>query len=94
MNIPARVRIKRNVGYEVLYADLIKNDPDCVGYCDPETRQIILKNGLSQTQLIKAFIHEVIHAICFERIPFRVPHKIVYLLEEGTYQVLKLNGFI
>ncbi len=93
MKIPSRIRITGRVSYEVLYSDVIKNDPHCMGMCDPNTRQIIIKNGMSEAKQIKTLVHELLHSIEFEsKTP--IPHKVTYALEAGIYKVLKLNKII
>lgn len=93
VKIPPSIRIKARVTYEVVYSDLIKDDPNCVGYCDPDTHQIILRNGLSETELAKCFIHEVLHALEFEY-GLPLPHRLVYKLEAAIFKFLVLNDLI
>lgn len=93
MKIPSKIRIKARISYEVLFSDLIKDDQKCLGIADPNTRQIIIKNGLSETETTKAFIHECLHAIEYEYTE-GVPHKFIEAYEEGVFKVLKLNGYI
>jgi len=93
MRVPHKIRITSKISYEILYADVIKDDPTCHGHCCPEKKQIILKNGLSDSNIAKALIHEIIHCAEFEtKTP--IPHKITYALEEGFYKMLKLNKWI
>lgn len=93
LKIPARVRIKARVFYSIVWQETIEGKPDCLGLCDPQARTITIKLGQSDTETIKTFIHELIHAIeCEWDQP--IPHKITYTLEEGIFGVLKLNGWI
>jgi hypothetical protein len=90
MKIPNYVRIKARVKYEILWADVIKEDPDCMGICDPQKRQIIIKNGLSESEELKTFIHEVSHAVCIEY-DIDIPHRSIYLLEDAVIKLCRLN---
>lgn len=93
MNIPSRIRIKKKIWYEIVYADVVKNDPECDGYCDGNSRQIILKIDQDNENMIKTLIHEIFHAIQFEyRIP--IPHSLISKLENAVYSFLTLNGWI
>lgn len=93
MKIPHRIRIKRNVFYEIVFAEVVKNDYSCMGYCDGDNKQIILKIEQSKESMIKTLIHELIHAIEFTyKTP--IPHKITEMLENGIYAFLKLNKWI
>ena len=44
-------------------------------------------------EIVKTFIHELLHAIEAEW-EEPIPHRIVYMLEEGIFKVLKLNKWI
>ena len=48
---------------------------------------------MSDTEIVKTFIHELLHAIEAEW-EEPIPHRIVYMLEEGIFKVLKLNKWI
>jgi hypothetical protein len=91
--IPSKIRIKSKETYEVVWTDLIGENEKTLAECRYDHKQIVIKNGQSETENWKCFIHECLHAMEFEyRIP--VPHKIVYLLEEAIFKLLKLNGFL
>lgn len=91
--IPTTIRITSKVKYHVVWADIIGENEDTLAECRYEEKQIIIKTGQSETENWKCFIHEVFHALEFEyRIP--IPHKIVYLLEEAVFKLIKLNGLI
>jgi hypothetical protein len=93
MKIPARIRIKRGVHYEIVWQSEIASDPDCAGLCDPNTRTIYLLIGMSETETIKTLIHEVTHALEAEW-GEKIPHRLVYVLEEAVYKLLKLNKWL
>lgn len=91
--LPNQIRIKSKISYEIVYQDEIKNDPDCVGLCDPNNRHIYIKNGLSKTELRKTLLHELCHAWCFEY-HINIPHESIYKLEEAILKTLTLNKWI
>jgi len=93
VKIPSEVRIKRGVYYAIKWQAVIDNDPECCGLCDPGEQTITLKLGMSDTEIAKTFIHEMLHAIEAEW-EEPIPHRIVYTLEEGIFKVLKLNRWI
>lgn len=63
--IPARIRVKANVTYDVLWTDSFK-DPTQMGECDDVKKQIIIKKGLGKRQTYYTFLHELIHVIDME----------------------------
>lgn len=63
--IPHRVRIKNKIWYEVLYISDFK-DQKTLGETRFETKQIVIKTGLSPKMTVSTFFHEVLHAISFE----------------------------
>lgn len=89
--IPNSVRITADVAYEVLFSDEISSGPDIMGEMRPVEKQIIIKNGQSQTELVKTFIHEVIHALSDEN-DIRMTESQVRKMETAVYRFLRLNG--
>ena len=93
IKIPSKIKIRGRTYYQVVFQEIIRDDPACMGLAEPSERMIYLKIGMSQTDQVKTLIHEVIHAIEFEwNQP--IPHKITETLEEGIFKVLKLNRFL
>jgi len=93
MKLPHRFKIKNRVSYEVLFSDLVKNDPDCLGHTCDDPKQIIFKSGQSKTSLEKTVIHEVMHAINWEN-EIELTHGQIYKLEEALHKFLKLNKLL
>jgi hypothetical protein len=91
--LPARLRIKAKTSYEIVTQDVIKDDLTCMGLCDDKTKHIYIKNGLSQTDLMKTLIHETIHCWEFEY-KIKLSHENVYKLEEAIFKFLTLNKLI
>ena len=90
--IPPRIRITRRTTYEVVYTDEFK-DKNQMGECNPESKQITLKNGMSNTNIITTFIHEVIHSLSLEN-DFPLTEKQVESLERSIYRMLRLNKWL
>lgn len=91
-NIPSSVRITPEIAYEIVYVDEFK-DGNTLGEMRPQTRQIAILNGQSNTELTKTFIHEVLHAISDEN-EINLTEKQVLKLENALYRVLRLNEII
>lgn len=91
--LPSRVRLKSKVSYEIVYQDLIKDDPNCLGLCDPNNRHIYIKNGLSKNLEIQCFIHEWLHSAENE-FKIKLSHESIYKLEEAIFKFLTLNKYI
>ena len=90
MKLPHKIRIKSKVAYEVVWAERIGDDETTLGECRYDTKQIVLKTGMSDTEVMKTLIHEVFHAMAFEY-DIQIPHKAIYHLEHSVYKVIKLN---
>lgn len=91
-DIPHFIRIKPKITYEIAYVDSFKN-PDVLGEMRPDTRQIVLKNGLSNTELTKVYLHELIHLIADEN-EVGMTETQVLKFEHGLYRFLRLNGYL
>lgn len=92
MKIPARVRIKHNCVYEVV---TIKSfaDGETMGECRYDDKQIVILEGMTDTQTAKTFLHEVLHAIQYEY-QAGITESQVRKLEDGIWRVLRLNKWI
>lgn len=54
---------------------------EIVGICDPSEKEILIIQGLGPFERLKAFIHEILHAIEFEH-DIDIPHQLIYKLEQ------------
>jgi hypothetical protein len=91
--IPARVRITRDVTYEILFIDSF-TDPKQVGECRFHEKQIVIKKGESPTETYKTYLHEKFHAYSFEFPELNLTEKQVKLLEEAEYKYQKFNKIL
>ena len=89
--IPPYIKIKNKVVYEVVWLDGFK-DSEVLGECRFDSKQIALKTGISERETYKTFIHEVLHAVEFER-GVKLPHKAVYQLEDALFYILFHNDW-
>jgi hypothetical protein len=63
---------------------------ETLGLCDPESRVIYVKKGLSKAMLFRTVTHELIHALEFEyELPIK--HSLVYQLERALVDMLLMN---
>lgn len=77
--------------YKVKFVDKIpQGGRKCVGLCDPGTRTIYIKNGLTKSQTFRTFTHEAIHALEAEW-EIDMPHKMVYQFEKAIVDFLLMN---
>ena len=92
MKIPPRVRIKRGVVYEVVFIDQFK-DPDQLGECRFNEKQIVLLSKQSDKSMRESFWHECVHAIENEW-GICLKHKDIYVLEKALERLFSLNRFV
>jgi hypothetical protein len=91
--IPSKVRITRNVSYEVVFIDSFP-DSKQVGECRHDKKQIVIKNGESPTETFKTYLHELLHAISLECEGMNLTEKQVGLMEHEVFRVVKLNNVL
>lgn len=91
-DIPQSIRVTPKVTYEIVYVDSFKN-PDVLGEMRPDIKQIAIKNGQSNTELIKTYIHELTHMISDEN-GIGLTERQVTKLEHALYRFLRLNGYL
>jgi hypothetical protein len=91
VKIPSRIKIKNKVVYELVWVDEFA-DPDTLGECRPWASQIAIKNGQSDKQEMKTFLHEMLHALCEER-GIKVSHRAIYQLEDALFYILFHNDW-
>lgn len=89
--IPPHIKIKNKVVYEVVWVDQFK-DPEVLGECRFDSKQIALKIGVSERETYKTLIHEVLHAVEFER-GVKLQHKAIYQLEDALFYILFHNDW-
>jgi hypothetical protein len=92
--IPAKVRVKKDVSYEIVFIESFDNDENCLGMCRHESKQILIKLGQSPTETFKTFIHELLHAISFEYPKLNLTENQVLILEDAIFRLLRLNKVI
>lgn len=88
---PSRIKIKNKVVYERVSVDSFA-DPDTLGECRFDQRQIAIKDGQSERQEMKTFIHELLHAVCEER-GIKISHRAIYQLEDALFYLLFHNDW-
>jgi hypothetical protein len=93
-NIPSKVRITSKVSYEVVFIDSFP-DENQLGECRYYEKQIVLKNGLSDSETWSVFIHEIIHGISFEYgEKTALTETQVLWLEKGLKNFIRLNKLV
>lgn len=92
--IPSKVRITSKVSYEVVFIDSFQ-DPNQLGECRYYEKQIVIKNGLSDSECWGTFIHEVAHSMSFEygdKTPLTETQ--VLWLEKALKNFIRLNKLV
>jgi hypothetical protein len=91
-SIPSRVRIKKNVSYEIVFIDEFVGGKT-LGECRYDTKQIIINKNQSKTEILRTTLHEIVHAIAMEN-NIKLTETHVLGLEDGLFRFLKLNNFL
>lgn len=76
--------------YSVRFVKVIRKEKTCLGICDPERREIMIKIGQTKEETFKTFLHELLHAIEFEY-ELKIKHKLVHALEDPIFKLLVEN---
>jgi len=90
---PSTIRITSRITYNVVYSDIINDDPSFEGLCDADTHTIFIRSNLTPRQKFSTFLHEVIHAISYHNPGPTITEKQTLKLEAGIDKVLRLNGY-
>lgn len=92
-NIPNKIRITKDVSYEVVWLDHFPDTDYQYGECRFDSKQIVINKNQSNTEKLSTTLHELLHAVAMENdIP--LTEKQVMALERSLFRVLKLNGWI
>lgn len=94
MKLPSHIRIKAKVRYQLVWVDRF-DDSDTLALCIYDDKQIQFHLSLKEKphELAKALIHEVLHAVAWEY-GLKIPHSLIYALDQVLFRILKLNGWI
>lgn len=87
--IPTKVRITKQVTYEILFAQSL-DEKTTVGECRFTEKQIVLKLGEPHEEMLSTLIHEILHAMSYEY-GVDLPHKAIYQMEGPLLELMKLN---
>lgn len=90
--IPSRVQITKDIFFDVLWTDEFA-DKKQMGSMDPNTKQIVIKKGMSNKDTAYTFFHELIHAIS-DIYEIGLTETQVEKLEKVLYYILKPNNMI
>lgn len=92
--IPSKVRITSKVSYEIVFIDAFPLEKQ-VGECRYEAKQIVLKNGQSDTETWSTFLHETLHAMSFEYgMKAQLTETQTLWLEKAIKNFLRLNKLV
>lgn len=75
--------------WRLVFVDRIEGK-DTLGMCDPSSRIIYIKNGLSSEEMFKTWLHECLHLLEAEH-DIKISHRSIYQLEEAIFSFLKEN---
>jgi len=88
-DIPDTISINGSL-WEIFFVRGILGADDIAGQCDGDEQQILIDSGLSKSEKAKTLIHEILHAFEYEY-NIKIPHKLIYQLEEPIYRLLMDN---
>lgn len=93
---PTEIEIRDGIFYKILFKSARKMDTETHtvwGFCDPNRREIWIRQGQKPAQRAVTFWHELQHAIEFEW-EIDLPHKTIYDLEAPLAHIFKRNAWI
>jgi hypothetical protein len=76
--------------YSVKFVGIIRGDKSVLGICDPSSKEILIKKGISAPDKFATLIHEILHAIEAEY-EINIPHSLVYKLDHALIDLLLQN---
>ena len=81
------------IGDEIYHVRFVRRfkDPHTLGECDPSEKEIRIKQGMSQKETFKTFLHELMHAIFEFEGGVTIPHALIGRLEEPLYNFIISN---
>lgn len=82
-----------HIGSEIYRVRFVRQfkEPDTIGECDPEAKEIRIKCGLGPEETLKTLIHEVCHALLEFEHEVEIKHKLIYAIEKPVYQFIRDN---
>ena len=86
--MPYRIRFEPRKAYGVSLVSGFDDELD--GTCNPNTREIKIRLGMSDKATLSALLHEIIHLVNFER-ALDITEEQTLGLEQGLLKVLELN---
>jgi len=90
--IPSHVRVSPKETFEVVFTDSF-TDPRTVGEMRLDTKQIVIKNGQSESEIFKTYIHELLHLLS-DTNDAKLTERQVGIMEKAIWRFLRLNNFI
>ena len=86
--MPYRIRFEPRKAYGVSMVSGFDDELD--GTCNPNTKEIKIRLGMTDRATLSALIHEIIHLVNFER-DLNITEEQTLGLEHGLLKVLELN---
>ena len=90
--IPSSVRITPDITYEVAWVDSFKNE-NTLGETRLDTKQILIKKGLSPLETVSTYLHEILHAVSEETSANLTENQVLALEKFVCYGLKKGNIF-
>lgn len=86
MKIPSTIKIKR-ANWNIVFTNTMDFGPDMsvYGLCDPKTRTLFIKKGLTERQTLITLVHEILHALesdCDIDLGHRIINKIDFVIAD------------
>jgi len=96
------VFVAPGVKFDIVFSEDLKN----LGECYVDSHEIFINSKQDFEEIIKTYIHEILHGMDFYNPPLRknskkrrknnhyFKHEDIYRMEQIIFQFLKLNGFL
>lgn len=83
---PHKIKYNSKISYSVSFVPKF-DDPTQIGACDPNTKEIKIKAGMTDEETVSTFTHELLHLLSFQSDDLCLVERQVEILE---YELVKL----
>lgn len=93
LRLPKQNKYPKKIHYkDITYKIRFVKNLNCYGETDPGKKEIRIKHGISEREMFKTLLHELLHLVELET-PIKLKHKTVYKLEQAIFELL-IDNFL